>query len=222
MSLTLYTISGAPCPWRVLVAMAIKGINHDVRFLSGADKEHKKEAYLQLNPRGTMPTLVSDLLVIRDSIAILAWLDRAYPEVPLFGESAAEAAYIWQNTMELVEFLPPATSGVLAPIFFENAAEVTPDLSRAAETLREELVFVDRLLDKGMFLSGARAGGADAVAYPHVRLIRRAMDTRPGIMAGLGLSDYAVFSANISAWLKRMEVLPGMAATYPPHWAAAA
>ena len=218
MPLTLYSISGAPCPWRVTIGLAIKGVACEIKMLSASKKEHKAESYLKLNPRGTVPTLVNGTLVLRDSVAILAWLDRVYPAKPLFGETEMEAASIWQTTMEILDYLPGATSGVLEPIFFAGATDATDDLLRASEALRGELSTLDRLLGTAPFLSGARPGAADAVAFPHARLIQRAMDTKPDVMTTIGLENFGGLSSNIETWKAKMEGLPGLAATFPPHW----
>ncbi|KAB7613681.1 glutathione S-transferase family protein [Amylibacter sp. SFDW26] len=222
MDITLYTISGAPCPWRVMVGMAIKGIDYKTQLLSGADQEHKQDAYLRINPRGTMPTLLKDDVVIRDSIAILAWLDRAFPENPLFGETADEAAEIWQKSMEAADYIPPAISGLLRPIFFENASKATPELLEASEKLRAELQTWDAILKQTKFLAGAMPTAADAVAFPHVRLIQRAMDTKSEIMADLGLANFDAFTTAMSSWIGRVETVSGVAQSFPPHWAEAA
>ena len=57
MTLTLWTVSGAPSPWRVALGMAFKGIESETRLLSASRREHKLESYLKLNDRGTVPAL---------------------------------------------------------------------------------------------------------------------------------------------------------------------
>ena len=108
MTLTVYTISGAPRGWRVLVGLTLKGLDYEVRYLEGSKRQHKSAEFLKINPRGTVPVLNADGQIVRDSIAILAWLDRQYPDKPLFGEAADEAARIWQLTMECCDYLRDA------------------------------------------------------------------------------------------------------------------
>ncbi|MDP5220596.1 glutathione S-transferase family protein [Ruegeria sp. 2205SS24-7] len=219
MSLEIWTVSGAPSPWRAALGMAFKGLDYDVHLLSAAQKEHKSDAYLAINPRGTVPTLKDSDATLSQSVAILAWLDREYPDTPLFGDTPQDAALIWQRTMEIFDYLPGATSGVLSPIFFQGADEATNDLKNASEKLQSELAHLTGILDETPFLSGDRPGAADAVAFPHVRLIQRAMETKPTIMQALGWSDLATLSTEIADWVQRIEALPNVAATFPPHWA---
>lgn len=222
MSLEIWTVSGAPSPWRATLGMAFKGLDYDVHLLSAAQKEHKSDAYLAINPRGTVPTVKNGDTTLSQSVAILAWLDREYPAKPLFGETPLDAAMIWQRTMEIFDYLPDATSGVLSPIFFQGADQATDDLKIASERLRSELANLADILAETPFLSGERPGAADAVAFPHVRLIQRAMETKPMIMQALDLPDLATVSPDIADWVGRIETLPNVAATFPPHWADAA
>ncbi|WP_370402062.1 glutathione S-transferase family protein [Sulfitobacter sp. JB4-11] len=221
MSLTLYTISGAPSPWRVAIGMAIKGIKYETKLMSLATNDHKAPSYLKINPRGTVPTLVNDGIVLRDSIAMLAWLDRTFPDPPLFGVSDTETAAIWQSTMETLDYLPDATSGVLSSIFFQGATEATENLKEAAKVLGKELWRLEATLDASGFLSGANPGAADAVAFPHVRLVQRATETKPEIMTALGLPSLHADFPNLADWITRMEALPGVVDTFPPHWTSA-
>lgn len=222
MTLKLWTVSGAPSAWRVTLAMAFKGLDPDIQMLSAAQKEHKSEDYLALNPRGTVPTLESKNLKLGQSIAILAWLDRAFPASPLFGGTTEQAGSIWQTTMDIFDYLPKATSLVLSPIFFHNVTEATPELQTAAKELRQELTLLSQILSDQPFLSGQHAGAADAVAFPHVRLLQRAMETKPDVMGALNFQDISGLPTGIAVWLARIEAVPGVSETFPPHWAEAA
>lgn len=222
MTLEFWTISGAPSPWRVALAMVFKGLDYKVHMLSASRKEHKSDAYLALNPRGTVPTVKAADLTLGHSVAILAWLDQAYPDTPLFGDTPDEAGRIWQDTMDIFDHLPHATSGVLSPVFFDGAEAPTDALREAAETLRVEAGRLTGILAGQSWLSGVRPGAADAVAFPHIRLIQRAMETKPKIMNALAMPNLTALSPDIAAWVARVEALPNVEQTFPPHWAEAA
>ena len=120
MPLKLHTISGAPRPWRVLLGLTFKGLEYETHYLEGSKRQHKAPEFLKLNPRGTVPVLETGNLILRDSIGILAWLDRRYTENPLFGETADEAALIWQITLECCDYLRAAGQSLLFPILVLN------------------------------------------------------------------------------------------------------
>jgi glutathione S-transferase/maleylpyruvate isomerase len=225
MTLTLSTISGSPRGWRVLLGMAFKGLTPEINELKLSENEHKSEPFISLNPRGTVPTLECDGAVIRDSVAILAWLDRKFPEKPIFGRTHDEAAQIWQTSMEVRQYLRQAAAGFLTPVFFGGASlddKGTPawdELTAAAEVMQKEMRFLNDLLSDGRsFLSGATLSAADALAWPEVRLVQRASETKPDLMAELGFAELVNTLDHLEGWKQRVFECPGVEATMPGHW----
>lgn len=221
---TLHTISGATCSWRAMLGFAFKGLDYELHHLEGSRREHKAPAFLAVNPRGKVPALEAEDLVLRDSIAILAWLDRAHPTRPLFGEAAEDAAAIWQIVLECCEYLQSAVSGVVFPVFngdgsplAEGSAEAEA-LHAAAAVLNAECRFLESTLGDKAFLCGAEVSAADAVAYPEIARIQRASDTRPRAMAALGYDSFDRDYPNLAAWRERIAGLPGVERTIPRHW----
>ena len=224
MTLTVYTISGAPRGWRVQLGLTLKGLDYQVRYLEGSKREHKAPEFLSINPRGMVPVLDADGLILRDSIAILAWLDRRYPENPLFGETADEAARIWPVTMECCDYLRGAGQDLLYPILVENIALPAGDgepmarLKAASASMQHELRYLDERLEGQAFLAGERPSAAEAIAFPEVRLVQRALDRRDDIMSALGLADVADRYPRLFDWKDRVGALPGVEKTLPHHW----
>lgn len=225
MTLTLSTISGSPRGWRVLLGLAFKGLTAEINELKLSENEHKAEPFISLNPRGTVPVLESDGVVIRDSMAILAWLDRKFPEQPLFGETEKEAAEIWQATMESRQYLRKAAADFLTPVFFGGASvddKGTPKwdvLRTAADAMQAEMRFLDTKLKEGRsFLVGDTPSAADAVSWVEVRLVQRASETKPDLMAELGFAELANSLDHLEAWKQRVFECPGVEDTMPGHW----
>ncbi len=224
MTITLHTVSGSPRGWRVLIGLTLKGLEWDTRLLQLSTMEHRSDAFRALNPRATVPVLEADGLVLRDSIAILAWLDRRYQKHPLFGGTADEAAHIWQLTLECCDYLRDAGNNLLAPILLagrplpkEGTAE-RETFDAAAAALHAEYRWLENLLDDQAFVAGDTPSAADAVAFPEIRLVQRAVETKNEIMAPLGFDEPPVRYPNVAAWKDRVAALPGMEATMPPHW----
>ena len=218
MSINVYAISGSPSAWRVLLALTFKQLKYDVHYLNLSEQEHKSEAYLKINPRGTVPALVSNGVTMRDSIAILGWLDRAYPDKPLFGHSPEQAAYIWQATMEASEHLRNANKALLLPIFFQGADQKTDELVQAAKNQRSEMQKLETLLVGRDFIGDGLPSAADVVCFPEARMLKRALETKTELMEALGYqSDLSDFPA-IAAWIDRIEAFEGVNKTMPPHW----
>ena len=85
---TLYHLPLSPYSRKVRLVLAEKRLPFDLR----TEKVWERRAeYLELNPAGTVPTLVEDNgLAIPDSGVICEYLEEAYPDTPLLGHTLAE------------------------------------------------------------------------------------------------------------------------------------
>jgi glutathione S-transferase len=206
MTYELYTISGAPRPWRVALALVAKGLPFTARVLEGSRKEHKAPAFLALNPRGRTPVLVRDDFVLTESLAIIAYLDKAHPEPALFPDPAR----VWEEVMTLDHDLRDAANPVHRAAFLGTELD-----NEAGPRLLAELRRLEQRLARSPFLCGGRITAADCVAFPEVRLTLRAAERAPELMRRLEL---APLSEPLRNWVARIEALPGYERTYPPHW----
>lgn len=212
----LYTISGAPRPWRTMLGLVAKRLPFTLRVLEASSKQHKAPAFLALNSRGRVPVLVRGDLVLAESLAILAYLDREHPEVPLFGRTSEQHARIWEQVMEADHDVRAAAQDVLGPVF--GAREPGTDLAPAGARLRDEMARLERRLARSAFLCGDAISAADCVAFPEVRLTLRAGTRFPDLLAPLGLHPLAGAFPKLAHWVDRIEALPGYEQTFPPHW----
>lgn len=231
MTPIVYCLSGAPCSWRVLLGFAFKQVACDARYLKGPEKEHERPAFRELNPRAKVPVLEAESaeqerLVLRDSLAILAWLDRTYPKRPLFGETSDETAAIWQVALDNNEYLLPATSDVVFPAFRsdgtppQKGSDEAEKLRAAAETLNGEYRLLEATLGEKAFLCGDSPSAADATVFPETSRVWRAIETKPQVMASIGYERLGDRFPRLAAWQNRVASLSGVAATEPPHWVA--
>ncbi len=84
--ITIYWASGSPFAWRAVLTAELKGIDYESKLLSFGDGDLRKAEYLEMNPRGKVPVLRAGSEFIYESLAIMTYLDKAFPEPPLFGE----------------------------------------------------------------------------------------------------------------------------------------
>ena len=75
MTFTLYHHGSSVCAAKVRLAMAEKDLNWDGVYIDILKGEQFDPAYLQLNPKGGVPTLVHNEIVIPDSTVIIEYLD---------------------------------------------------------------------------------------------------------------------------------------------------
>jgi len=82
-NLELHTYFRSSAAYRVRIALNLKGLAYAPRFVHLAKGEQRQPGYRALNPQGRVPTLVADGLALAQSMAIVEYLDEAYPEPPL-------------------------------------------------------------------------------------------------------------------------------------------
>ncbi len=212
----LYWISGSPPSWRVMLALTLKDIPYRSYRLDVARQENRSPAYVRLNPTGQVPTLVHGALTVRESIAILAYLDRAWPEQPIFGSTPAEAAAIWQAVMVFENRLAPA-AGTVARALFRAMSGNADDFGRAVGQLLSGLDEIDMGLAGPDFLAGETPTAADLWLFPLLGWIARAIDTTADAVPP-DLARWADDRPSLAAWHDRFARFPGVDATTPPHW----
>jgi glutathione S-transferase len=220
VTLELYSISGAPRPWRALLGLVAKGLSFELRTLNGSKKEHKEPEFLALNSRGRVPVLEDGDFVLPDSMAILAYLERKYPDPPIFGTTPEEHARIWQLVSEGEGDLRQTCDALLRPLFFLGQDDTNPDVKQAALGVHRELKRLEALLERSPFLVGSRVTAADCVCFPDARLVVRATERFPEVLRRLELHPFAEVYPRTMQWVDRIEALPGYEKTFPAHWRA--
>ncbi|HEY2922598.1 MAG TPA: glutathione S-transferase family protein [Candidatus Binatia bacterium] len=220
MAIKLYWGSGSPFAWRVMLTLEIKGLAYESKLLEFSNGEHKAADYLRLNPRGKVPTLQDDDFVLYESLAIMMYLDRRYPEPPIFGRTAQEAGLIWRSISEAESYLLDAVNKVVRPIFFATGLDKVEEIQQAAKIVRHELKTLDERLAPSNWLVGEKISGADISVFPLIQLILRAATKEAAQPLNLMLLPLPQTYPNVAAWIRRIEALPGYERTYPPHWRA--
>jgi maleylacetoacetate isomerase len=91
----LATFFRSSTSYRIRIALALKGLDWEPHYVSLPRMEHRASGYLTLNPQGLVPTLVeADGTVLTQSLAIMEYLEEAYPEPPLLPKNPIERAYV--------------------------------------------------------------------------------------------------------------------------------
>lgn len=101
--LKLYQSNASPNSRRVRIYLAERGICAASIPVDLGTKEQFSDAYVAINPRRVVPTLVlADGTAVGEVQAILRYLEEAYPNHPLGGATAKDKAVItmWERRME--------------------------------------------------------------------------------------------------------------------------
>ncbi len=219
MAIEVFWGSGSPFSWRVLLALEAKGIPYQSHRLEFSRRDHKKPEYLALNPRGQVPTLRDGATIVYESIAIMAYLERKYPAVPLFGVTAEETGEIWRVICEAISYLDQPTEAFTLPIY---GGAVTPEQAEqvraALPAIRSELARFEAALQGRLWLATTALSAADIAVFPMVKSLLRAASKPAAAAFEHGLTPFSAKYAALAAWLGRVEALPGYERTTPPHW----
>jgi glutathione S-transferase len=218
MALEVYWGSGSPFAWRVLLTLEVKGLAYQSTLLEFSKGEHKASGFLKLNPRGKVPVLKDDEFVLSESLAIMAYLDKKYPEPPLFGTSPQETGLIWRAILEMEAYIVSAGDKLVRPLFFGQGLEETDKIQEAAATIRRELKRIDTELEGASWLIGRQMSAADISLFPLVQMIFRAAGKDAATPFNFELLPLDKYFPHIAAWVKHIEALSGYERTYPPHW----
>jgi len=212
----LYSISGSPYAWAAMLGLEIKGLTYQSNRLDPSKGEHKSEHYLAMNPHGKVPVLKDNEnnIIIYESLAILAYLDRKHPATPLFGTTAQETALIWQRIFELINYeWPPVQSGVIQAI--RNGEPVDERLSVKAHAM---FSWIESLLIGTPYLAGQSVSGTDVVFTPFVQSLLRELSKTEAEPLQLGRLTYGNTYPHLESWVERIEAIAGYERTYPVHW----
>lgn len=93
----LYTYYRSTSSYRVRIALALKGLDYQalpINLIAAQGGEHRRPAYLSVNPQGRVPALRTDEGdVLIQSPAIIEYLEERYPQVPLLSKDLAARAH---------------------------------------------------------------------------------------------------------------------------------
>lgn len=214
----LYWGSGSAVSWRAQLALALKGLAYDSHRLDLGNREHRGEAFRAINPRGTFPVLVDGDVTVRDSLAIIAYLDRRHPEPPLFGTTPERAAVVWQHVAEHDSTIGERANRITQALFRTSAPANLEPVKEAVDGVRTDLQGLEALAGEGDWLADAVPSAAEVVYYPTVHRLLRASAKPQAAEIGLELEPLGAFYPALARWLERVAALPGVDGTYPPHW----
>jgi len=218
MALEIYWGSGSPYSWRVQLALEYKRLPYESHLLQFSKQEHKSPQMLRMNPRGRVPVLKDGEFVVFESLACLVYLDRKFPEPPLFGRTAEEAATIMRVICEYQAYAEGPLMQIVAAVFLGNLDAKIDEITRAMHAVASEARTIEGRLSKSDWLVGEHVSAADLVVFPQIMLLLRAMEKREaGELRSRFLPMDATYPA-IARWMARVAQLPGYDRTYPPHW----
>jgi len=208
---TLHYLSGSPYAWRVWLSLEHKGIAHTVKKLSYDAGDFDKPELGHLNPRRRVPVIVDDGFALYESAAIVEYLEDKWPEPRLLAAEIRQRALQRRMIREADQYFAPVMERLVVGVLFTPPEKQSKEeIAAAAKAVGEELANWESARE-GEFLAG-EPSAVDFALYPLLALTMR-IARRSGIPGAEGLSG-----PRIGIWMKRMEALPVVRKTWPPHW----
>ncbi|NOD93132.1 glutathione S-transferase [Ruegeria sp. HKCCD4884] len=178
-----YDCSTAPNPRRARMFIAEKGLEIETREVSIAKGEQLSEAFRAVNPRATVPVLVTDEgTVLTENMGIAAFLEARCPEPPLMGRTPDEKGLVlmWNAIVEQQGGLPIAdTLRNSHPAFKDRAipgpsnyAQIPELAQRGKDRVARFYDLLEARLTESRFLAGDEFTLADISAFVFVDFAR--------------------------------------------------
>ena len=112
--ITLYHHGSSVCAGKVRLVLAEKSVPWDGVYIDILRGDQFDPAYVKLNPKAVVPTLVDDGKVIVELSVICEYLDEVFPDPPLKPAEPADRAAMRLWTKAVDEFLHPACAELLS------------------------------------------------------------------------------------------------------------
>ncbi|RRN56348.1 maleylacetoacetate isomerase [Pseudoxanthomonas sp. SGNA-20] len=178
--LTLYTYWRSSAAYRVRIGLALKGLDYasePVHLVRDGGQQHAP-AFAALNPQELVPVLRHGDLVLRQSLAILEYLDETWPEPALLPADAAGRARVRALAQAIACDVHPLNN-LRVLQYLEHGLEQAQPAREAwvRHWIGLGLDALERLLAgdpaTGRFCHGDAPGMADCVLVPQLYNARR-------------------------------------------------
>lgn len=168
---TLYHSWFCPYSRKARIVLAEKGLEIDLKIEKPWERRRE---FLALNPAGTVPVLIeASGLVVADNHAITEYLEEAYPERNLMGETPQMRAEVrrllwWFDAKFYREVTNYVVTEKVMKRFLRQGEPDSEALRVAAHNIRIHLDYIAYLADRRDWLAGDRMTLADIAAAAHL------------------------------------------------------
>ena len=186
--LTLYDYHRSSAGYRVRISLALKCAPHariDVSLLAG---EQRSVEHRARNPQGLVPVLDTGEAMLTQSLAIIEWLDHAYPEPRLIPqEPLARARAMARAQVIACDIHPIDNLRVLKRLEQQFGADAGQKAEWYRHWISEGFAALEAMAPAtGPFLGGEAPGVADVFLVPQMYNARRfdtPLDAFPRLLA---------------------------------------
>ncbi|UNK78297.1 maleylacetoacetate isomerase [Sphingopyxis granuli] len=186
-SLVLHDYFRSSASYRVRIALNLKGLAYERVEISLIAGEQKSDSYLAQNAQGFVPLLVADGQTIIQSLAIIDWLDRAFPEPRLIPDDAMpRAVALAQAQVVACDIHPLNNLRVLKYLKRDLGLNEQTKDRWYRHWIIEGFDALEAMAGEGTYLGGDAPGIADCCLVPQMYNARRfevPLDAYPRLVA---------------------------------------
>lgn len=189
--LTLYSYFRSSAAFRVRIALNLKGLSADMRFvhlLKDGGQQHA-DAYRAVNPQAIVPTLVVGEHKLGQSLAIIEYLDETVPEPPLLPADPLARARVRQMALLVACDIHPLNNLRVLRQLKQMGIADDARLGWQKHWMSEGFTALETILAedpaRGQFCHGDRPTLADLCLIPQMTNARRvsfALDSFPTLL----------------------------------------
>ncbi len=211
MAIDLYWGSGSAYCWRVRLALEHKGLDYRSHLLKFDQQEHQAPQMLAMNPRGQLPVLRDGDYVVFESVGILYYLDRKYPEPAIFGRTPEEGGVIMRVICEYQAYAEPSLMQLVRQLLYSRDpawGEATKEaMAEAMHRAASEARTIERRLAQSDWVVGDKFSATDMVIYPDIRLLLRALATPAARELAARFLPLEINYPALGRWLDRVAAV---------------
>lgn len=172
--LVLHDYFRSSASYRVRIALNLKQLPFERVEISLIAGDQKSDAYLAMNAQGFVPMLVADDDVIIQSMAIMDWLDRRFPDVPLIPDAPMpRAVALAQANVVACDIHPLNNMRVLKYLGHDLGLNDQVKDRWIAHWIVQGFDALDAMAGDGRYLGGDAPNIADCCLIPQIYNARR-------------------------------------------------
>jgi maleylpyruvate isomerase len=167
----LYDYFRSSACFRVRIALNLKGLKAERRYIHLRKGEQRAAAYLDVNPYGLVPMLVVGPQKMTQSLAIIEYLDEKHPNPPLLPPGPEDRAWVRSIALAIAcDIHPIDNTRVLAYLQNELAIDQAGRDEWYRHWIRLGFAAIDRQLSErdGLYCAGGTPTLADVCLVPQV------------------------------------------------------
>lgn len=186
-TIRLYDYWRSSAAYRVRIALNLKGLTYESVSVNLLAAEQSSEAYCGKNPQGLVPTIEIDGRRIVQSLAIIDYLDRRFPDPSLLpADPHARADALALALIVACDIHPPLNLRMTRRLKHDLGIDDDGRARWTAHWMGEGLAAMEAMAPDAPFLAGDRPGLPDLCLVPQMYNARRnavPLDAYPRLVA---------------------------------------